>query len=479
MRGGLHRLRWVAAFSLLTLAAACSGEGEADDLPSSGQAASSRPPQAGELRIDHAAQPLLLRAGDGLVVIAVRTDEDGADAGIVTATRASGTWSEPTELSAPDLRTSPPQVALNDAGAGVAAWAQWARGDDDLETSPPVIARIRRADGSWEAPERLDGLVYVEQVVVNARGDVAVLGYPDDGGRRIALHPAGGGWTDADPEWYDAVSIALDEQGGLHAALTGTERGGGGAVSTRYLPAGGEWTAPEPVRTGPTATEAARILALPGGGEALVVGAVSPRWQSTFDTQSYWSTAQQVLRRDSRDEPFAEVWAKDGATHLQAAVRGDAVDLAWLQLAQGRQVEGAEGPVTVPTSAVLTAMSLGGQEVRLAQTAVREEVDDTHGTIVFSSASGCAEQGVVWRPVGVDDVPGDLGVALLGDPSVSGGGGGVATGDPLVFGLEGALACAGGDEPWVADVEDAVRAGSADRDDLRLVDATVVVAPLG
>ncbi|WP_158296444.1 hypothetical protein, partial [Nocardioides albidus] len=379
----MHRRRWAAAFSLLVLAAACSPEG--DSAPSSEQTASSAAPDAGELRIDHAAQPLLLRAGDGLVVLAVRTDEEGTSAGIVTATRASGTWSTPVALSAPDMRTSAPQAALNDAGAGVAVWTEQARGDD-LETSAPVVARIRRTDGTWTSPEQLGGLAYVEQVVVNARGDVAVLGYPDDSGRRIALHPAGGSWVFADPEWYDAVSIALDEQGGLHAVLTGTERGGGGAVSTRYLPPGGEWTAAEPVPTGPAATEPARILALPGGGEALVVGTISPRWQSTFDTQSYWATAQQVLRRESRDEPFAEVWAKDGATRLQASLRGDAVDLAWLQLTDGRQVDGAEGPVTVPTRAVLTAMSLGGEEEELAHAAVRAEVDDTHGTIAFSSA---------------------------------------------------------------------------------------------
>lgn len=472
-----------ALLSVLALGAGCSLAKEDDDRPEVGEAstsAGSEGPSAspvGELRLDHAAEPQLFRSGDGVVLLAVQTTDDGANGPVVTASY-DGAWSAPEPLSKPGARALAPLVALNDDGVGAALWTETAPGDDGLEASPPVVARVRQADGSWSPSEELDGMTYVEDVQVNARGDVAVYGYPDDGPRRIAVHPAGGAWSYSDLEWYGAVSIALDEDGGVHAALTSTERGGGGAVRTQFLPAGGEWTAQEPVETQPAATEPVRILVLPGGGEVLVVGAVSPTWQSTFDTQLYWSTALQVLRRDSRDEPFAEAWTKDGATRAKAEVRGDTVEVAWLQEADGKQVDGAEGPLTVPTKEVLTVAALGEPEEELAETPVERSADDTHGTIEFASGSGCDARAFVWRPVGVDDVPGELGVELATESS-SAGGGWSTTGDPVVYGLQGALACAGGDDAWVARVEDAKRAGSFEQDDLRLVDATVVVAPLG
>lgn len=472
-----------ALLSVLALGAGCSLAKEDDDRPEGGEPSAAVPtddatePAGDELRLPHAAEPRLFRSGDGLALLAVRTDDEGTNAGIVTASY-DGTWSEPEPLSARGTRTSTPLAAFNDQGVGAALWTETAPGDDGLDGSPPIVARVRQADGSWSPREELNGITYVEDVEVNARGDIAVYGYPDDGPRRIALHPAGGAWSVSDLEWYGAVSIALDEDGGVHAALTSTERGGGGAVSTQYLPAGGEWTAPEPVETDPAATEPVQMLVLPDGGEVLAVGTVSPQWMSTFDTQYYWSTALQVLRRDSRDEPFVEAWTKDGATRSQARVHGDVVEIAWLQEADGTEIDGAEGPVTVPTKEVLTVSVLGEREEVLAETAVERAGDDTHGTIEFASGSGCAARAYVWRPVGIDDVPGELGVEVVTGSSSSGAGWSTS-GDPVAFGLQAALACAGGDQAWVARVEDAKRAGSADQDDLRLTDATVVVAPLG
>lgn len=473
-----------ALLSVLALGAGCSLAKEDDDRaqaagPSAGHDdAVDEPggPVGGELRLDHAAEPQLFRAGDGLALLAVRTGEDGAGAGIVSAAY-DGAWSSPQPLSTPGARTSTPLTALNDDGVGAAVWTEQEAGEDGLESSPPVVARVRQSDGSWSQRQVLEGFAYVEDVQVNARGDVAVHGYPAEGPRRIALHPAGGAWSYADLQWYDAVSIALDEDGGVHAATTLTGRGGGGDVGTQYLPPGGRWTARELVETDPAATEPARILVLPDGAEVLVVGTISPRWQSTFDTQIYWATALQVLRRDSRGEPFEETWSKDGATKAQARVRGGAVEIAWLQEADGEEVDGAEGPVTVPTREVLTVAAPGGPEEELAETPVERAVDDTHGTIAFAAGSGCDARAFVWRPVGVDDVPGELNAQVSTGSSSAAAGWGV-TGDPVVSGLQGALACAGGDEAWVARVEDAARAGSHEQDDLRLTDATVVVAPL-
>lgn len=464
----------VVLSSVLALGAACSLPREDDDEPGR-----ERPAEAvdGELRLPHAAQPQLFRSGGGLALLAVGTDAEGTN-GPILAASYDGTWSAPQTLSTLGARTSPPHVALNDAGSGVAVWTEQAAEADGGEASPPVVARLRRADGSWSRREVLDGFAYVEDVQVNARGDVAVYGYPDDGPRRVAVHPHDGAWSVIDLDWYDAVSIALDERGGVHAALTGTGRGGGGAVATQYLPPGGTWTAPEPVETDPAATEPARILVLPDGAEVLVVGTISPTWQSTFDTQLYWSTALQVLRRDRRGAPFAEVWSRDGATRAQAVAHGDTVEVAWLQEADGAEADGAEGPVTVPTREVLTVTTLGGQEDELAEVPVVRAAYESHGTVEFAAGSGCGGGAFVWRPVGVDDVPGELGVEVR-TAGASAGGGWSTTGDPVVFGVEAALACAGGDQPWVARVDGAERAGSADADDLRLVDATVVVAPLG
>ncbi|NYI43075.1 hypothetical protein BJ993_000155 [Nocardioides aromaticivorans] len=475
-----------ALLSVLALAAGCSLAREDDDRPEVGEspvggAQEDEPTGAveGELRLAHAAEPQLFRAGGGLALLAVQTSDEGVTGPVVTASYDDGRWSAPEPLSTLGAQASPPHAALNDDGAGAAVWTEQEAGDDGLEASPPVVARVRGADGAWSRREVLDGFAYVEDVQVNARGDVAVYGYPDDGPRRVALHPAGGRWSYSDLEWYDAVSIALDEDGGVHAALTGTERGGGGAVRTQYLPPGGEWTAPEPVETDPAATEAARIVVLPGGGEVLVVGTISPNWQSTLDTQLYWATALQVLARDSRDVPFEETWEKDGATRAQATVHGNSVEIAWLQEADGKEADGAEGPVTVPTKEVLTVAVPGEPEEELAEAPVEHTADDVRGTMEFATGSGCREaRAVVWRPVGVEDAPGELNAQVTTGGSSSGAAWST-TGDPVVYGLQGALACAGGDEAWVARVDDAQQAGSADQETLRLTDATVVVAPLG
>ncbi len=459
-----------ALLSVLALGAGCSVAKEDDDRPEAAD---------GELRLDHAADPQLFRAGDGMVLLAVRTDAEGAGAGIVSASY-DGTWSAPEPLSARGTRTSTPQAALNDDGVGVATWTEQVPGDPALESSPPVVARIRQADGSWSPPATLDGFAYVEDVQVNARGERRrprlsrrrpAPGRGAPGRRRVVVHRP--------PVVRRREHRRLDEDGGVHAALTSTERGGGGAVSTQYLPSGGTWTVPEPVATEPASSEPVRMLVLPDGGEVLLVGTASPNWQSTFDTQIYWSTALQVLRRDSREEPFEEAWTKDGATRVQGRVRGDTVEIAWLQESDGKDVDGAKGPVTVPSPGDPHGGCAGwpgggaGQDPRRA-----DGRRGTHGTIAFAAGSGCDGRAFVWRPVGVDDVPDGLSAQVSTDGRPQREPDGARRETPVVSGVQGALACAGGDEAWVARVEDAVRAGSADQDDLRLTDATIMVAPL-
>ncbi|KRC48751.1 MULTISPECIES: hypothetical protein [unclassified Nocardioides] len=470
----MRRCLGCASALLLSLTVAgCSLEREDDARGPVPSTSAATVDGEGSLRIEHAAEPQLFRAGDGLLLLAARTTDDGPRGPVLAATLDGDAWSAPEEISTPGTTTSPPRAAFNDAGAGVAVWTELTAGDDAMEAPVRTVARVRGTDGAWSDAQVLRGISYVNDVQVNAAGDVAVLGLSDEGAPILALGSAAGSWTTSDLDWYAETRIALDEHGGVHAIATSTERGGGGAVTTHYLPPGGVWTAPEAVDAEGVSTEGSQIVALPGGGEAIVIGTVSPNWQSTFDTQFYWTTAYEVRQRASRDEPFAEVWAKDGATQLQTRVVGGAVEVAWLGLADSKQVAGAEGPVTAPTTEVLTTARLGGDEQVLAQTEVEQENDDSRGGIALAPGSGCGARSWVWRPFAVDGVPAALAVRA-GDLEATY----PVVGAPLAPGLSGALACAGGDRPWVARVDDAVRAGSEETDDVRVTDATVVVAAL-
>lgn len=469
---GMGRARGVVPLSLLALVlAACSASGSAE--PDAGRSATPAVgPDALEkdaLRIEHADDPRLFPAGDGLVVLATRSGEGGAPGAVVTATYADGRWGPVEEVSSGDGDVSGLFATFNDDGAGVAAWTQGDAAGEDR-----AVARVRDADGSWSEPTELAGMSYDLDVQVDAAGDVAV-----SGSGRVAVHPAGGAWRTTRVGDESAVTIALDEDGGVHAALHELPRGGGGAISTRYLPPGGStWSARQPVEVdGVASSDAVRILALPGGAEALVVGTASPNWLSTSDTQIYASTAYRVLRRDARGEPFAPVWEKDGATRLQAEVRGEDVRLLWLQQTHGTTVDDPDGDRTsAPTQVDLTALTLGGQERVLADTEVRPATADASeaGTIEAASGSGCTKDAWVWRPVGVDGVAGDLWV-VAGDAD----GTLHAPGEPVPWGLQASLACAAGDRAWLARVEDAeVREAASDLDDPELLDSAVVVAPL-
>lgn len=459
-------------FLVGALVAGCSLEHESDAKPEAAAQSSVAP--SGELRLADTVDPQLFGTGDGLVLVASRLTDDGPYGGVVTSSYDGSGWTSGESLSTDGARTSGARVVINPSGVGVALWTEASGEEPDSEepTSPPVVARVRQADGTWTEAETLGAMAYLEDVQVNARGDVAVLGYPDEGVRVLALRPAGEDWNVTDLSSYDAGSMALDEDGGVHLATTGTNRGGGGPVQVSYLPAGGTWTAPMPVPLDDIATEAAQIVALPGGGEALLVGTISATWQSTFDTQYYWATEYHLLRRGGTTGDFTERWSHDGATDMRVVADGKGVRLTWIQDEAGQQVEGAAGPTTVPTRQALLTRGPDGAVVRLGEAPVEMSDSEIGGGLSFLTASGCDGPAVIWRTHDEQERPGHLQVRV-GDREATV----PDEGARPVVDLQAALACTGG-VPWLARSADLEQVGSDDGGDLRIARGTVVAGPL-
>lgn len=229
----------------------------------------------------------------------------------VTCTSSSGGWQPPANLSA--LGASPPHVAMDDQGNGLAVWGQF----DSPTTSTNSLwtSRYDGATGSWSAP------VLLESLAGNAgyAAGEAHLAMHRATGRAVFtwLHTVNGTvnvWArDFDPSsgWGTATSLeAVDGMTGTPSA--GVDASGNAMVAwTQMTPRwsiwasrfvrGTGWSAPQLLETHDTVggLDIDPALAMSDNGQAMVAwkaalhnDAINGLWTVRFTPASGWGTAE-------------------------------------------------------------------------------------------------------------------------------------------------------------------------------------------
>lgn len=170
---------------------------------------------------------------------------------ILAASRpAGGEWSQPEPLGGNPFLGARPQLAMNAAGDAIATW-------DGFDDGEVVVAAVLPAGGEWSQPEKISAEMEEGrsgQVGIDAAGNaVAVWQLIDPGENvvRTASLPAGGEWSEPEDlsDAGDNASeprIAVDATGNAVAAWSVSDSGES-SVDAAVLPAGGEWSEPEPL----------------------------------------------------------------------------------------------------------------------------------------------------------------------------------------------------------------------------------------
>lgn len=200
----------------------------------------------------------------------------GLDSAVRTAVRpAGGEWSEPADLSAAGKSGSAPDLAMNAAGDAVAVWTGW-----DV-SNQAIWATVRPAGGEWSEPEAIstaDENSWAPRVGIDAAGNATVVWQPvaigGDDVIQAALLPAGGEWSEPEPisaagEDGRSPRIAVNAAGAAAVAWTDYE-GVNLRVRAAVRPPEGGWSEPEDVSA---ASESAGEpeLAIDPDGEAFAI----------------------------------------------------------------------------------------------------------------------------------------------------------------------------------------------------------------
>lgn len=125
-----------------------------------------------------------------------------------------------------------------------------------------VKAAVRRADGSWSAPEAVSPLgegAYATRVVVDAAGRAVAVWRAPGGALRTAERPAGGAFGPARTlamlgPYADALRVAGSADGDVVVAWLVTPPRGGAVVRAAVRLPDGQWLAPVDV-SGPEASD--------------------------------------------------------------------------------------------------------------------------------------------------------------------------------------------------------------------------------
>ncbi len=180
--------------------------------------------------------------------IAIWSTFDSAGHDLQTATRAAGgSWSAPTDLSAPGQYVSHPQMAVNERGDAVAIWEL---GEEDKAA---VAVAQRSPGGSWTTPTELtapEPSAGSPQVAIDGAGDAIAVWYRGTGANRLiqaSTRTAGGTWTapsNVSPEGsVSEPHVTMDEAGDMVTLWLRSE-GAYTVLQVAERPAGGSWGAP-------------------------------------------------------------------------------------------------------------------------------------------------------------------------------------------------------------------------------------------
>ena len=227
---------------------------------------------------------------------------------------AGGEWSQPVPLSDPAEDEEPGQahVALDEAGNAVAIWMAFGGLDSAIRTV------VRPAGGEWSDPEDLSAVGKsgsAPDLAMNAAGDaVAVWTGFDVTNQSIwaAVRPAGGEWSEPEPisaagenSWSPRVGI--DAAGNVTAVWQPVVISGDDVIQAAELPAGGEWSEPEPVSAAGENGRSPRI-AVNAAGAAVVA----------------WSAYESVaLRIHAAVRPPAGGWSEPATVSASGESTGE------------------------------------------------------------------------------------------------------------------------------------------------------------
>jgi uncharacterized repeat protein (TIGR01451 family) len=188
------------------------------------------------------ASPYLAYDSDGTAhavwVNGINAAGNGADMSIYYASKpAGGAWSVPLDLSGPNIYSSSPVLAIDDAGTVYAAW------DNGV-----ITCRSKLKGGSWSAPANLsDSGAISLQIAVDHSGRLHFL-YQDSNSLNYRVM-VGGQWSARETVTDDSTSpaMAVDASGTVHVVWSKTMSfpsysGQGIYYSSR--PQDGSWTAP-------------------------------------------------------------------------------------------------------------------------------------------------------------------------------------------------------------------------------------------
>lgn len=218
-----------------------------------------------------AGRPQLAVNADGELVAVWKWHEYEYAGGLIqAATRsADGEWSAPADLSDPDLRSTDPQVALNDQGDMVAVWTTARAG---------VHASRRAADSGWSPAVGLSPAEgRAPHVAIDPQGTAtAVWEVVDDVGRRTQASTGS-----HDGPWSAAVDLSTQDDANRPGSFprVATDPQGDVTVIWRafYDPpvysratvvrreAGGSWSDPFEIATTSGAIQPLRVAADPQG----------------------------------------------------------------------------------------------------------------------------------------------------------------------------------------------------------------------
>lgn len=188
---------------------------------------------------------------------------------------AGGSWSEPEDLSDPGEDAGEADVAVDAEGNAIAVWRR-------LDGNNHTIIELseRPFGGDWTEPIELsahDVYSYEPHVAVNASGDATVIWHAFGTGETLvqsAERPAGGTWSEPE-DLSPAGKEATEAKVGVDAAGTATAvwellDGGGASIQTSRRPLGGAWSEPEYLSS-PEYSAFVPDLAVAGGGDATTV----------------------------------------------------------------------------------------------------------------------------------------------------------------------------------------------------------------
>jgi len=280
--------------------------------------------------------------------IAVWQRSNGSKIVVQAAERpAGGSWSEPADLSDPGEDAGEADVAVDAQGNAIAVWRR-------LDGNNHTIIELseRPFGGDWSEPVELsahDVYSYEPHVAVNARGDATVIWHAFGTGETLvqsAARPAGGSWSepeDLSPSGKEGTEAKV----GVDAVGTATAvwellAGGKAWIQTSRRPLGGTWSEPEDLSS-PEYAAFVPDLAVAGEGDATAVWGQfegepekiraaqlsGGEWSEAKTLSGTWADEPQVAVDGAGDA--VAIWARAGeeTTLIESAERS--VGGSWTQ----------------------------------------------------------------------------------------------------------------------------------------------------